>query len=149
MCLFRFAGFDAFFVVIFHTASPKTWFSLTKVIKRPDSIKKWIRDSFKDGVLVGTNKPRAFLFAGNLFWQPVPTVQWESVLIQNILREVLSFSTDSEGLQNQLWSDFWISPNQSKIQRIYSVFLWIRRQFKMNHWISSESDKFSAKCGLN
>ena len=61
----------------------------------------------------------------------------------------LSFSSDSEGFQNQLWSDFWISLNQSKIQRTYSVFLWIWRQFRMNYWISSEWKKFSAKCDLN
>ena len=71
---------------------------------------------------------------------PVPTVQWQSVLIQNIFGENLSFSTDSEGFQKQLWIVFWISLNQSKIQRNYSVFLWIR----WISWNSSESDKFSA-----
>ena len=56
--------------------------------------------------------------------RPVPKVQCQSVLIQNNFREILWFSTDSEGFQNQLWSDFWIYLNHSKIQRKYSVFFW-------------------------
>ena len=46
--------------------------------------------------------------------QPVPKVQWQPALIQNTFTEILIFSSNSEGFQNQLWSDFWIYLNQSK-----------------------------------
>ena len=36
-----------------------------------------------------------------------------------------------------------------QIQRKNSVVRWIRKEFRMKNWISSESDKFSAKCDLN
>ena len=42
-------------------------------------------------------------------FSPVPTVQQQSVLIRNYFAESSRLSTGSEGFQNQLWRDFWIS----------------------------------------
>ena len=59
-----------------------------------------------------------------IIYNPVPKVKWQPVLIQNIFREVLSFTTASEGFV-KLWIDFRISLNQRKIQRKNSVFFWV------------------------
>ena len=62
----------------------------------------------------------------NLFgldWSvPVPTAQLQAVLIQKNFREFATFTTDLEKIQNQLWIDFCIFLNQSKIQTKNSVF---------------------------
>ena len=52
-------------------------------------------------------------FIGLNWTVPVPKAQLQSFLIQNNFRSLANFTTDSEKIQNQLWSDFWIFLNQS------------------------------------